>query len=270
MDIPTLRSIALNAFDTPVRAWRARLGFLVPSANAVVERDAHLAFPGGVSAHFGRLKQTEDTPEQIRGLVDHVPEVASDVADAGVDVIGFACTTGSLDGGLGYDRRISEVITKATGIQATTTSTAVVAALRALGIRRPIIVSPYEDWLNAKVVHFLEASGFEVAGVFGFGRPKQRDLEAITPDQIVEAVRALNRDDADGCLLSCTGFRGFEAVEATENAIGKPVVNSNQATFWQMLGMAGIDDPVLGYGRLLAARDRSASTPREETVGGAV
>lgn len=260
----------MNTVDSPARGWRARLGFLVPSANAVVERDALLALPGGVSAHFGRLKLTEDTPEQISGLVDHVPQAASDVADAGVDVIGFACTTGSLDGGLGYDRRISNVITTVTGIQATTTSTAVVAALRALGIRRPIVVSPYEDWLNAKVVHFLEASGLEVAGVFGFGRPKQRDLEAITPDQILESVRALDRDDADGCLLSCTGFRGFEAVEAVENAIKKPVVNSNQATFWQMLGMAGINDPVQGYGRLLAAPDRVATTTIAETLREAV
>jgi maleate isomerase len=241
--------------------WRARLGFLVPSANAVVERDARLALPDDVTAHFGRMKLTEDTPEQIAGLVDFVPQAARDVADAGVSVIGFACTTGSLFKGLGYDHEISDRIREETGIPATTTSSAVVDALRLLGIHRPIVVSPYEDWLNAKVVHFLTESGFEVSGVFGFGRPEQRALEAITPEQIVGAARSLDSWEADGCLLSCTGFRGFEAVKALEDAIGKPVINSNQATFWQMLRMARIDDSISGFGRLLEMPRVMASAP---------
>ncbi len=237
--------------------WGKRLGFLLPSANSVLERDTRVALPDGISAHFARMKLTRDTPEEISGLIDHVPSAASDVADAGVDVIGFACTTGSLDGGLGYDRKIVDIITSTTGVPATTTSSAVVLAFRELGIRRPLLVSPYEAWLNAKVVRFLADSGFGVAGIVGMSLPAPRDLEAVTPEEIVELAGKADSADADGVFLSCTGFRGLEAVDAIEQALGKPAVASNQATIWAMLAMVGIDVPVPGFGRLLA-RPRSS------------
>ena len=39
-------------------------------------------------------------------------------------------------------------------------------------------------------------------------------------------------------------------VETLENEVGKPVVVSNQAMFWNALRLAGIDDKIEGYGRL--------------------
>ena len=238
--------------------WGKRLGFLLPSANSVLERDTRLALPQGVSGHFARMKLTRDSPDQISGLIDHVPTAAGEVADAGVDVIGFACTTGSLDGGLGYDRKIVDIITSTTGVPATTTSSAVVQALRELGITNPLLVSPYEDWLNAKVVRFLGDSGFGVAAVVGLGLPEPRDLEAVTPEQIVELTRKADRADADGVFISCTGFRGLEAADALERELGKPVVASNQATIWAMLAMVGVDDRVVGFGGLLSRPRLSA------------
>ena len=40
-------------------------------------------------------------------------------------------------------------------------------------------------------------------------------------------------------------------IEAIEAAIAKPVVFSNQANFWHCLRLAGIDDRIEGFGRLL-------------------
>jgi maleate isomerase len=231
--------------------WGQRLGFLVPSANSVLERDTRIALPDGLSAHFARMKLTRDTPEEISGLVDQVPSAAGEVADAGVDVIGFACTTGSLDGGLGYDQKIIDIITTATGVPATTTSSAVILALRELGIRNPLVVSPYEEWLNEKVVRFLADSGVGVAGVVGLGLPDPRECEAVGPEHISDVSRNADTAEADGIFISCTGFRGLEAVEGLEQALGKPVISSNQATIWLMLAMIRVATPVHGFGRLL-------------------
>jgi maleate isomerase len=40
-------------------------------------------------------------------------------------------------------------------------------------------------------------------------------------------------------------------VAALEQAIGKPVITSTQATLWHALRLAGIRDSLPGYGRLL-------------------
>ena len=60
--------------------------------------------------------------------------------------------------------------------------------------------------------------------------------------------------DADGLFVSCMNFDAMAAAQALEDAIGKPVVTSHSATLWRALSLAGVSEPVCGYGRLLAER----------------
>lgn len=229
--------------------WTGRVGALIPSANAVFERDMTLALPPGVTGHIGRMKLTRDEPEQLAGLIDAAPRAADELADARVGAIAFACTTGSLDGGIGYDRKVIARIESATdGIPATSTSTALLQALEALGLGRVALVSPYEDWLDAKVVRFLDQNGVSVTAAGGFATPEPREIEAFEPDAIASACVAVDSAEADGVFVSCTGFRGLEAAALAATAIGKPVLSSNQATLWALLGLAGLphSTPALG------------------------
>ena len=50
-----------------------------------------------------------------------------------------------------------------------------------------------------------------------------------------------------------TCFRSIEIIEYLEKATGKPVVSSTTANTWMCLKLAGIKDPIPGYGRLLSA-----------------
>jgi maleate cis-trans isomerase len=52
-------------------------------------------------------------------------------------------------------------------------------------------------------------------------------------------------------FISCTGFAAIPIIEQLEADLGKPVVTSNQATFWAALRRAGLNDRVGGLGRLL-------------------
>ena len=51
--------------------------------------------------------------------------------------------------------------------------------------------------------------------------------------------------------MSCGALRTLDVVDALEAEIGKPVICSNQAMIWETLRIAGIDDRIAGYGRLL-------------------
>jgi maleate isomerase len=215
----------------------ARIGVLVPSSNVVLERDAALLLPAGVSAHFARMKITRDDDQQLAALFDLAPAAADLLADAGVQAVAFGCTTGSLGGGLGYDQRIIERVTGVTGLPTTTTASALVEGLRVEGAVRLGVISPYEDWLNAKVVGFLCASGFEVRAVHGFGLPDPLDIAEVTPEQIANAVPAVDSDAVDAVVLACTAMRGVEAVALIGEALGKPVLTSNQVTYWKLLDM---------------------------------
>lgn len=214
-----------------------RIGVLVPSSNVMLERDAPDLLPLGVSAHFARMKITRDDDEQLTALFDLAPAAADLLADADVQAVAFGCTTGSLSGGLGYDQRIIERVTRASGLPTTTTASALVDGLRVEGVRRVAVVSPYEDWLNARVVAFLTDSGFDVRHVLGFGIPDPVEIAKVTPEQIARAVHAVDSEEVDAVVVSCTAFRGVEAAALIGGALGKPVLTSNQVTYWKLLEM---------------------------------
>lgn len=231
--------------------WTHRLGFLVPSVNAVIERDLRLCLPESVSAHAARMAITRDTPEQLAALAAAVPEAARLLAHAACDSIVFACTSGSLYHGPGYDTEITERITGASGLPASTTSTAVVAALTSLGLTRVVLVTPYEPWLDELVVGFLGAHGIEVTATAGPALPDPLDTASVPPTAIADAVTDLG--PAEGIFISCTAFRGLEAAGLLRDRFGVPVVSSNEATCWEGLRLAGraADTfPLKGYAEL--------------------
>ncbi|MEJ3750901.1 maleate cis-trans isomerase [Actinomycetes bacterium KLBMP 9797] len=235
-----------------ISQWTHRLGFLVPSVNAVLERDAVLSLPPAVSAHFARMPITRDEPEQLDALADAAPPAAELLAHPGCAALVFACTTGSLYRGLGFDDEITRRITAATGIPASTTSTAVVRALRSLDVTRVLLVSPYEPWLDALVEKFLAAHGITVTAARGPALPDPRDCDAVPPAEIAAATG--DPGDAEAVLVSCTAFRGLEAAGLLRDRLDVPVVSSNEATFWAALRLAGRGPGVFPPGGYLDLR----------------
>lgn len=230
--------------------WRARLGIMVPSVNKTMEPELYRLAPEGVSLHFSRIRQVEDTLEQLTRMIEDVPKVAIELADAEVDVIAFGCTTGSLVKGPGYDKEIIEKIEDSAHIKATTTSTAVLEALKELGIVKLSVATPYKEWLNEKEKEFLEAHGFEVLSIKGLGclGPETADVPS---ERVYRLAKDVYRPKVDGVFISCTDLRSIEILEFLERDVNKPVISSNQATMWMLLRMAEVRGKITGYGRLL-------------------
>lgn len=232
-------------------SWRAKLGVLVPSGNTVLEPDMYRMAPPGVSVHFSRVLNFEDTPEELGAMIRYVPKCCEELSHAGVDVYGFGCTGGSLMGGLGYDQEMIRIMEEKTGKPATTTSTAVLGAFKELDISRVSVVTPYEDWLNEKQKRFFEANGVQVTFIKGLGIRQAEGISRVTPGMIYRLAKEADRPQAQGIFVSCTNMRAAEVLEWIETDLGKPALSSNQATLWALLKLAGIRGEAKGFGRLL-------------------
>ena len=230
--------------------WRGRIGMLMPSAG-LAEREVEKILPEGVSLHVTRIPMRRPTNEELAHLADRVEEAAALLSHARVDVIAFNCTLGSLIKGVGYDREIIGRIEKFTGIPATTTATAVLEGLKAVGMRRLVLVTPYIEEMNSIEVAFLEAQGFRVLSHKGLGLQDPFEQVGVEPSRWYRTVRERADAEADGYFLSCAGIRAVAVVEALESDLGKPVITSNQALAWHALRMIGVKEPVPGYGALL-------------------
>ena len=97
--------------------------FLVEhGVTAEVEFSKHL--PCGVSLHSSRMRLVETTPEALTEMTEEIEASAQLLGTAGVDIICYACTTGSLLKGRGADLELVTQIELASGVPAVATAPA--------------------------------------------------------------------------------------------------------------------------------------------------
>jgi len=233
--------------------WRAKIGRISPSPETVGCEEWRRAMPEGVCLVETRTLLHDVTVEGLAETVKQVERAALELASAEVDVILQAGTAIAFFRGVGHDQELSRRITAATGIKATTSLTAVVEALRALGIKRPAIATSYLADIDARLATVLQQSGFDVAAIRGMELKRSIDMGKVLPEETYRLAFEVARGapDADGILISCGNLRSFEAIERLETDTGLPVVTSNQAGLWQTLRMTGITDRLPNLGRLL-------------------
>jgi maleate isomerase len=229
----------------------ARIGLLVPSSNTTVEPEFYRALPRGVTLHTARLFLTRIAPDAILGMVQDMETQAKLLASADVDVIVLGATAPSFLNGLGYDRELIAKIEAATGKRATTTSTALVEAIRHIGAKRVVLGSAYDEKVNGIAAAFLRASGLDVADMAGLALVDNLIVGRLSSDTAYDLAMKVNRPDVDAIVLSCTNWQTMDAIERIERESGKPVISTTQATIWAALRAIGHTEPINGYGRLL-------------------
>lgn len=182
---------------------------------------------------------------------DQLETAAKRLAARGAGEILFACTSGSLINGPGWDRVIVDRIEQASGATGSTTTTAVLAALRALGARTISIGTPYIAEVDERERAFFGQAGFTVARIEGLGCYTDPEIGMMTPDEIVALAGRVDRADAEAVFLSCTTLNVANEIGRIEEGIGKPVVTSNQASAWHFMRRRGIAPRPGLFGRLM-------------------
>jgi maleate cis-trans isomerase len=154
-----------------------------------------------------------------------------------------------MEKGLAHERVIVEIVERASGCPTITTAQAITQAFDYCGIKKLVLVSPYAKATNQLEVSYLAESGYTVLHELGLALASQA-YAAVTPAEWKKIVKENSRPDADGYFLSCTNTRMIEAVDDLEHDLGKPVINSNQATIWACLRILGIKHSDNRLGRL--------------------
>ncbi|ASJ16767.1 maleate cis-trans isomerase [Thermococcus chitonophagus] len=230
--------------------WRGRFGLIVPSSNTTMEMEFHRYLPEGVSLHTARMPLRNVNEEELTKMTTFAVDAAKLLADAGVELIAFGCTSGSFIGGKDFEKELEIKIEEEVNIETFTTSTAVLEALNTLDVQSLLVITPYIDEINQKEKEFLEANGFEVLDIRGLGIEENLEIGRLEPYTAYRLAKATFTDEADGIFISCTNWRTFEIIEKIETDLRVPVVTSNQATLWMALRALDVRDK-LPLGKLL-------------------
>lgn len=233
---------------------RARIGLVVPSVNTVMEPWASRVVPQGVSVHVSRMFIPADTTPATIVEMDRSEGKAAlrQLSSIHPHVMAYGCTASSIVQGLAYDQHLRDEIGAGYDVPATTAAHAIITALRTVEARKISIVSPYPANVDAAEHAFFAEAGFEVLGGAFLGIVDGFRLAEPEPDTLFDlGMRGVDRA-ADALVVSCLNTRSHAVIDRLEQALGKPVITSTQATLWHALRLAGIEDAIPGYGQLLA------------------
>jgi maleate cis-trans isomerase len=227
--------------------------------------------PDGVTVHAARFAGPRpkggDYPTQSAEMLADSPEIRTGVqylSRMQIDVISLCFSTASYLAEPGFDDRLMKSMGEGHDVPITTAASATVAAMAALGIRRPFVVVPpwFSDEVTDAIAGYFRKIDLPAAAV------RRLDLGArwadLTPYEIYDAggqwlvepagllrhVRSSIPDEADGTVVVGNGLRAVETIEWVEQDTRRPMVTANQACLWQSLNVAGVNAPITGFGRL--------------------
>ena len=220
---------------------RLRLGLIVLKSDETIENEFRQIIPGQCDLYHSRIpSQPEVTAETLMQMKADLPDAAAAIpASFGIDVIGYACTSGATI--IGPEEVSARIRTTHPQAEVTTPVTAVVSAFRYLNCRRIGFVTPYIPDVSLAIRDFLEQNGLTIANLVSFEQSSEAIVASITPESVLAAVHEANHDDVDGVFVSCTNLHSFSIIDQAEAEIGKPVISSNLALAWDMLRLAHAD-----------------------------
>jgi maleate cis-trans isomerase len=228
---------------------QARIGLIIPSGNRLTEPQFNTYLPPGVTAHATRLRMAGKFRMPLEELKRPLAQAAEALSDIAPNLIVFHCTANSMENGLAHEKAIVDIVERASGCPTITTAQAITQAFDRCRIKKLVLISPYAKTTNQLEVSYLSEAGYTVLHELGLALESHAYAE-VTPQEWKKVVKENSRQEADGYFLSCTNTRMIEAVDDLEHDLGKPVINSNQATIWACLKKLEIDHSDKRLGRL--------------------
>ena len=235
--------------------WRARLGFLLPPGNPTVEPEMIALAPEGVSVHFHRMTvrgatgSLDGQDDRNRMMIENIVGSIELLAMVNPDVIVLAHTATSYSLGRQGEADLLARLEKSAGRRVITAFGSVLLALERLNVRRLALGTPYAAETTLQGKAHLAAHGLEVVNFANL--QGVTNIYDETAERAYGLARLVDREDAEAVFLSGTGMPTLPVLELLEQDLGKPVISSASAMMWHAMRLAGVRQPVSGYGRLL-------------------
>jgi maleate isomerase len=244
-----------------------RIGQIVPSSNTTMEteipailRARETVGPERFTFHSSRMRMQKVTKEELEAMDRDSDRCAVELADARMDVLGYACLVAIMSMGNGYHRvseaRLHSRTAEAGGPAPVVTSAgALVDGLKALGAKKISILTPYMKPLTGLVIDYLGNEGIEVMDSISLEIPDNLEVGRQDPRAPLEITKRLNTKGIDAIVASaCVQMPSLASIQAIEDRAGLPVVSSSVCTAYMMLKKLGLKPYAPASGSLLSGK----------------
>lgn len=233
--------------------WRAKIGHVAPSRGDTLVYEFYKMMPEGFMLlnSTGTIRQLVDA--DFERQLKRIEEAAQDLVENKCDAIIIGGSPLFTKLGFGSDLEMGNKLTAKFGVPIAAGITGEIEALKSLNIKKLVVATPHEESLNDRMRGFLEASGFDVLKIEGYGVRRNSDLTDMDVHAAYKIAKRLyeTAPQADGVFVPCPRWPTITDVELLEREIGKPVVTSCQAYIWHAVRMAKVKEKIAGFGRLM-------------------
>jgi arylmalonate decarboxylase len=238
----------------PAFAQERSVGLIFPPLDYPIPPDAKRLYPAGVQF----LGDGVGLPGgmTLAGYDEAIPRVipvAQALAKRGAQVISVFGSSLTFYKGAKFNEELTQKVTKATGLPATTQSNGLIDGLRTVNARRVAVATAYTDIVTGRLKAFLEEQGFEVTFAKGLGYeriPEGAATQDILFNLGTETYAGSRK--ADALVLSCGALRTLDLIVPLEQRIAVPVVSSTPHGLMNAVRLLGVDPRVQGFGMAFA------------------
>lgn len=229
---------------------RARIGYTSPPlVSEIFPYEFYCIAPEGVGLALATLDVWEHTADELDGSYQRTVRAARAMGEARIDLIVLGGVPVLSSQGAGNIGSFAKSVEDETGIPVTTAPDAYRHALDQLDSKRIVVVeTPHIPERGA-----LDHAGREVLGRKGWGTERMVASTIQPSDEVARLGRELvgEHPEADTLWLNWPHRATIDEIEALEQELGINVLSATQAIVWHALRMAGISEPIPGFGRLL-------------------
>src|SRR5579863_1222720 len=246
---------------------RMRIGQIVPSSNTTMETEIPAIFgarehmppgEGSFTFHSSRMRMKKVVKEELEAMDRDSLRCAVELADAAVDVVGYACLVAIMSMGRGYHRvseaRLAEKMKEAGSAAPVITSAgALINELRLAGVRSVSLVTPYVQSLTDLVVDYIVTEGIQVIDSIALCIPDNLAVGRRDPNDLLSDIDRLNTRGADAVVISaCVQMPSLPAISRAEDRLGLPVTSAAVCTARTMMRALALEPVAPGAGYFLS------------------
>ena len=148
---------------------------------------------------------------------------------------------------------VETLVSQAVGIPVVTAVSSAIAALKSVGAKKLLVMTPFDDAMNESLVSELQRANLVVLACPPFADPAFGASSKVGPEEIYEnTVKAFGAAGApDAIYFQGARLDPLPIIGRLEEKLGVPVIASNPAMLWHILSRLGVKCSIRGYGKLL-------------------
>jgi maleate isomerase len=234
-------------------SWRGVVGCIKPTMRPGSIEELIRMLPAGIGLIPLFLDIKEGTTDEFKRAIAPYEPLVAKLAAAGCDLIHPEGAPPFMLLGYGREAELLKQWEANYKVPLFTSGTNHVRALRALGVRRFVGATYFSGPINDLFAKYFVEAGFEVLAMKGLALPFA-DIGQVSAQEVYAHVKRafLEHPTAQAIYLLGSGWRVLEVIDLLEQDLGVPVIHPVPARCWEIQRRLFVNQPVAGYGRLLA------------------